>query len=110
MIEFILGLVMGYALSGDLGEPVPSEIITYSDSGNVVKVYRSNAFAHRYYPNALAIGWNTNDYRYWETRPHITPVYTKSIIINKNQRKNLNQGLKMTNKDCCCCCCGCKND
>ena len=86
MIQFMLGLILGYALSGDMGEPVPSEVITYSDSGRVVKVYRSDAFAHRYYPNALAICWNTNDYRYWETRPHIKPVYTKSIIINKKPK------------------------
>ena len=82
----MIGLVLGYALSGDLGEPVPSEIITYSDSGKVVKVYRSDAFAHRYYPNALAIGWNTNDFRYWETHQTI-PVFTKSIIINKKPKK-----------------------
>ena len=48
MIQFMLGLILGYALSGDMGEPVPSEVITYSDSGRVVKVYRSDAFAHRY--------------------------------------------------------------
>ena len=87
MIEFILGLIIGYALSGDMGEPVPSEIITYSDSGKVVKVYRSDAFAHRYYPDAIAIGWNTNDYRYWDTRSRITPVYVKSIVINKKPKK-----------------------
>ena len=38
MIEFILGLIIGYALAGDLGEPVPYQTITYSDSGKVVKV------------------------------------------------------------------------
>jgi len=48
MIEFIVGLFFGYVISGDIGEPVPSQVITYSDSGRVVKVYRTSAFAYRY--------------------------------------------------------------
>ena len=32
MIEFIVGLFFGYVISGDVGEPVPSQIITYTDS------------------------------------------------------------------------------
>ena len=84
----MLGLILGYALSGDMGEPVPSEIITYSDSGKVVKVYRSDFHGHRYYPNAIAIGWNTHDYSYWETRQAITPVYTKSVVIKRKPKKS----------------------
>ena len=37
-------------------------------------------------PNAYAIGWNTNDYRYWDTRYMHTPVYTKSVVINKKPK------------------------
>ena len=37
-------------------------------------------------PNAYAVGWNTNEYRYWDTRHMHTPVYTKSIIINKKPK------------------------
>jgi len=81
MIEFMLGLVMGYALTGDLGEPVPYQTIKYTDSTQVVKIFRSDFHGHRYYPNALAIGWNTNDYRYWDTRP-IKPLYVKTIHVN----------------------------
>jgi len=89
MIEFIVGLFFGYVLSGaDLGEPVPSQIITYTDSGRVVKVYRSGFHGHRYYPNSLAIGWNTNDYRYWEPERVITPVYTKSVVIKRKPKKS----------------------
>ena len=91
MIEFLLGLASGLAVCSSDTEPVPYKTITYSDSGRVVKVYRSDAFADRYRPNALAIGWNTNDYRYWETRPDIIPVYTKSIIINKKPKKKPKQ-------------------
>ena len=77
----MLGLVMGYALTGDLGEPVPYQTIKYTDSTQVVKIFRSDFHGHRYYPNALAIGWNTNDYRYWDTRP-IKPLYVKTIHVN----------------------------
>ena len=87
MIEFMLGLIIGYALSGDVGEPVPSQVITYSDSGKVIKVYRSGFHGHRYYPNALAIGWNTTDYRYWKPQPVITPVYSKSVVIKRKPKK-----------------------
>jgi len=86
MIEFMVGLIIGYAVSGDMGNPVPSKIITYTDSTQVIKVYRSDFHGHRYYPNSLAIGWNTNDYRYWETREFIRPVYRKSVVINKKPK------------------------
>ena len=89
MIEFIVGLFFGYVISGaDLGEPVPSEIITYSDSGRVVKIYRSDFHGHRYYPNSIAIGWNTHDYSYWETRPDVTPIYSKSVVIKRKPKKS----------------------
>ena len=87
MIEFIVGLFFGYALSGDLGEPVPSQIITYSDSGRVVKVYRSGFHGHRYYPNALAIGWNTDNYNYFDTRYQPPQVYSKSVVIKRKPKK-----------------------
>lgn len=87
MIEFIIGLAIGMMISGsDLGEPVPYQTITYSDSGKVVNIYNTSAFKHRYMPNAYAIGWNTNDYRYWDTKDFIKPVYTKSIVINKKPK------------------------
>jgi len=86
MIEFIVGLFFGYVISGDVGEPVPSQIITYTDSTQVVKVYRSDFQGYRYYPNSLAIGWNTNDYRYWQTDQFIKPVYRKKIVINKKPK------------------------
>ena len=87
MIEFIIGLAIGMMISGsDLGEPVPYQTITYSDSGKVVNIYNTSAFKHRYMPNAYAIGWNTNEYRYWETKDFIKPVYTKSIVINKKRK------------------------
>tara|TARA_R100000995_G_scaffold20977_1_gene8813 strand:- start:364 stop:657 length:294 start_codon:yes stop_codon:yes gene_type:complete len=86
MIEFMIGLLIGYALSGDLGDPVPYQTITYSDSNRVVKVYNTSAFKYRYMPNAYAVGWNTNDYRYWETKDFIQPVYTKSVIINRKPK------------------------
>ena len=86
MIEFIVGLFFGYIISGDVGEPVPYQTITYTDSTKIVKVYRSDFHGHRYYPNALAIGWNTNDYRYWQTDQFIKPVYRKEIVVNKKPK------------------------
>ena len=88
MTQFISGLALGLILasSDNLGEPVPYQTITYSDSSNVVKVYNTSAFKYRYMPNSYAIGWNTNDYRYWDTRHIDTPVYSKSIIINKKPK------------------------
>ena len=87
MIEFIAGLALGIIISNaDLGEPVPYQTITYTDSGSVVKIYNSSAFKYRYMPNAYAIGWNTHDYRYWDTRHMDTPAYTKSIVINKKPK------------------------
>jgi len=87
MIEFIIGLAIGMMISNaDLGEPVPYKTITYTDSGRVVKVYNTSAFKYRYMPNAYAVGWNTNEYRYWDTRHMHTPVYTKSIVINKKPK------------------------
>ena len=87
MIEFIIGLAIGMMISNaDLGEPVPYKTITYTDSGRVVKVYNTSAFKYRYMPNAYAVGWNTHDYRYWDTRNIDTPVLTKSIIINRKPK------------------------
>ena len=89
MIEFIVGLFFGYALSGaDLGEPVPSQIITYSDSGKVVKVYRTSAFAYRYYPNSYTVGWNTDNYNYFDTRYQPPQVYSKSVVIKRKPKKS----------------------
>ena len=88
MIEFIVGLFFGYIISGDVGEPVPAQIITYTDSTQVVKIYRSDFHGYRYYPNSLAIGWNTNDYRYWEPERVITPVYSKSVVIKRKPKKS----------------------
>tara|TARA_R110002020_G_scaffold426432_1_gene635823 strand:+ start:133 stop:426 length:294 start_codon:yes stop_codon:yes gene_type:complete len=84
MIQFISGLALGLILasSDNLGEPVPYQTITYTDSGNVVKVYNTSAFKYRYMPNAYAVGWNNHEFRYWDTRHMNTPVLTKSIIIN----------------------------
>ena len=87
MIEFIIGLAVGMMISNaDLGEPVPYKTITYTDSGRVVKVYNTSAFKYRYMPNAYAVGWNTNDFRYWETKNFIQPVYTKSVVINRKPK------------------------
>ena len=87
MLEFLLGLIVGLTLSkADLGEPVPYQTITYSDSNSVVKIYNSSAFKYRYMPNAYAIGWNTHDYRYWDTRHMDTPVLTKRIVINRKPK------------------------
>lgn len=83
MIGFIVGLVVGIFIGmEDLGEPVPYQTITYSSDSSVVKIYNTSAFKYRYLPNSYAIGWNTNDFRYWDTRHMNTPVLTKSIIIN----------------------------
>ena len=89
MIEFIVGLFFGYVISGaDLGEPVPSQIITYSDSGRVVKIYKTSAFDYRYYPDSYAIGWNTNNYNYFETRYQPPRVYSKSVVIKRKPKKS----------------------
>ena len=82
MIEFLLGLAIGLAVaSTNTGEPVPYQTITYTDSSRIVKVYNTSAFKYRYMPNAYAIGWNTNNYKYWDTRP-IKPLYVKTIHVN----------------------------
>ena len=82
MIEFLLGLAVGLVVaSSDMGEPVPYQTITYTDSSRIVKVYNTSAFKYRYMPNAYAIGWNTNDYKYWDTRP-IKPLYVKTVHVN----------------------------
>ena len=87
MIGFMVGLVIGIFIGmEDLGDPVPYQTITYSDSNSVVKIYNSSAFKYRYMPNAYAVGWNTHDYRYWDTRHIDTPVLTKSIIINRKPK------------------------
>ena len=82
MIEFMVGLVIGLLVgSSDLGEPVPYQTITYTDSSKIVKIYNTSAFKYRYMANTYAIGWNTNDYKYWDTRP-IKPLYVKTIHVN----------------------------
>mgnify|MGYP003153647179 FL=1 len=82
MIELLLGLAIGLVVgSSDLGEPVPYQTITYTDSSRIVKVYNTSAFKYRYMPNAYAIGWNTNNYKYWDTKP-IKPLYVKTIHVN----------------------------
>ena len=82
MYEFLIGLILGIFIGiEDAGESVPYQTITYTDSGRVVKVYSTSAFKYRYMPNAYAIGWNTNDYKYWDTRP-IKPLYVKTIHVN----------------------------
>ena len=82
MIEFLLGLAIGLTVaSTDMGEPIPYQTITYSDSSKIVKTYNTSAFKYRYMPNAYAVGWNTNDYRYWETK-ETRPVYVKTIYVN----------------------------
>ena len=87
MIGFMVGLVVGIFIGmEDLGEPVPYQTITYSTDSSVVKIYKTSAFKYRYMPNAYAVGWNTHDYRYWDTRHIDTPVLTKSIIINRKPK------------------------
>jgi hypothetical protein len=87
MIGFMVGLVVGIFIGmEDLGDPVPYQTITYSDSNRVVKVYNSSAFKYKYMPDSYAIGWNTNNYRYWDTRHMDTPVLTKRIIINRKPK------------------------
>ena len=86
MIEFLLGLAIGLAIGTSDTKPVPYQTITYSDSGRVVKVYNTSAFKYRYMPNAYAVGWDTSDFRYWETKDFIQPVYTKSVVINKKPK------------------------
>ena len=87
MIGFMVGLVVGIFIGmEDLGDPVPYQTITYSDSNRVVKVYNSSAFKYKYMPDSYAIGRNTNNYNYWDTKDFIRPVYTKSIVINKKPK------------------------
>ena len=87
MIEFMFGIVCGIFIGISDNEPVPYQTITYTDSGRVVKVYSTSAFQYRYMPDSYAIGWNTNNYNYWETRQPM-PVYTKSVIIKGKSRKS----------------------
>ena len=83
MIEFMFGLVIGIFVGmEDLGEPIPYQTITYTDSSSIVKIYNTSAFKYRYMPNAYAVSWNTNDYRYWETRDP-RPIIRKRIVINR---------------------------
>tara|TARA_R110000824_G_scaffold229112_8_gene416833 strand:+ start:8590 stop:8880 length:291 start_codon:yes stop_codon:yes gene_type:complete len=87
MLEFIIGLALGLLVTtSDLGEPVPYQTITYTDSGRVVKIYNTSAFRYRYLPNSYATSWDNHDFRYWDTRHMNTPVYTKSIVINKKPK------------------------
>jgi len=86
MIEFMVGLVVGIFIGmDDLGDPVPYQTITYTDSSKIVKVYNTSAFKYRYMPNAYAVGWNTNDYRYWETREP-RPIIRKRIVVNRKPK------------------------
>ena len=91
MLEFLLGLAIGLTISTADTKPVPYQTITYSDSCRVVKVYNTSAFKYRYMPNTYAIGWNTNDFRYWETKDFIQPVYTKSVVINRKPKQRPRQ-------------------
>ena len=97
MLEFLLGLAIGLTISTADTKPVPYQTITYSDSGRVVKVYNTSAFKYRYMPNTYAIGWNTNDFRYWETKDFIQPVYTKSVVINRKPKPRPKQRTKDDN-------------
>jgi len=82
MIELLFGLAIGLVVgSSDLGEPVPYQTITYTDSSKIVKVYNTSAFKYRYMPNTYAFDWNTSDYRYWDTN-YTKPVYVKTIHVN----------------------------
>ena len=83
----MFGIVCGIFIGMSDNEPVPYQTITYTDSGRGVKVYSTSAFKYRYMPDSYAIGWNTNNYNYWETRQPM-PVYTKSVIIKGKSRKN----------------------
>jgi len=86
MTGFLVGLVVGIFIGiEDLGEPVPYQTVTYIDSSKIVKVYNTSAFKYRYMPNTYAVGWNTNDYRYWETREP-RPIIRKRIVINKKPK------------------------
>ena len=91
MLEFLLGLAIGLTISTADTKPVPYQTITYSDSGRVVKVYNTSAFKYRYMPNTYAIGWITKDFRYWETKDFIQPVYTKSVVINRKPKQRPRQ-------------------
>ena len=82
MVEFLFGLAVGLVVgSADISEPVPYRTITFTDSSRVVKIYNTSAFKYRYMPNTYAFDWNTNDYRYWETK-ETKPVYVKTIYTN----------------------------
>ena len=92
MIGFMVGLVVGIFIGmEDLGDPVPYQTITYSDSNRVVKVYNSSAFKYKYMPDSYAIGWNTNNYNYWDTKDCIRPGYNKRSGNKKKpkQKKKL---------------------
>ena len=95
MIEFMFGIVCGIFIGISDNEPVPYQTITYTDSGRVVKVYSTSAFKYRYMPDSYAIGWNTNNYNYWDTKDFIKPVYTKSVVINRKPKPR----PKQKNKD-----------
>ena len=46
-------------------------------------------------PDSYAIGWNTNNYNYWDTKDFIRPIYTKSVVINRKPKPR----PKQKNKD-----------
>ena len=95
MIEFIFGILFGVFIGMNDNDPVPYQTITYTDSGRVVKVYSTSAFKYRYMPDSYAIGWNTNNYNYWDTKDFIKPIYTKSVVINRKPKPR----PKQKNKD-----------
>ena len=95
MIEFMFGILFGVFIGMNDNDPVPYQTITYTDSGRVVKVYSTSAFKYRYMPDSYAIGWNTNNYNYWDTKDFIKPVYTKSVVINRKPKPR----HKQKNKD-----------
>ena len=95
MIEFMFGILFGVFIGMNDNDPVPYQTITDTDSGRVVKVYSTSAFKYRYMPDSYAIGWNTNNYNYWDTKDFIKPVYTKSVVINRKPKPR----PKQKNKD-----------
>ena len=95
MIEFMFGILCGIFIGMNDNKPVPYQTITYTDSGRVVKVYSTSAFKYRYMPDSYAIGWNTNNYNYWDTKDFIKPIYTKSVVINRKPKPR----PKQKNKD-----------
>lgn len=82
MTGFLIGLAVGVLIGiDDLGEPVPYQTITYTDSSRVIKVYNTSAFKYRYMPNTYAFEYNTHDFRYFDTNM-TKPIYVKTVHAN----------------------------